>query len=118
MRLADGTVVALEQGAPVPADADPAAVERLARFGVLAAAPVEPEIVENPAGKAPKVEPAPGPEAQTGKPTTVDDILAEVGDDVEKAKAALEVELVSEKPRKGVVEPLEKLIADAEAAAQ
>jgi predicted component of type VI protein secretion system len=49
VRLADGTVVALEQGAPVPADADPAAVERLARFGVLAAAPVEPEIVENPA---------------------------------------------------------------------
>ncbi|MCB9377096.1 MAG: hypothetical protein H6515_14670 [Microthrixaceae bacterium] len=104
VKMADGSRVHLYEGAAVPDTADKEHVKTLRESGAI--------------GKAPKVEPAPGPEAQTGKPTTVDDILAEVGDDVEKAKAALEVELVSEKPRKGVVEPLEKLIADAEAAAQ
>lgn len=47
-----------------------------------------------------------------GKSDKVDDILAEVGEDKDKAAAALEVEKAKgEKARKTLVEPLEALLA-------
>jgi hypothetical protein len=45
---------------------------------------------------------------------TVKDVLAEVGDDAEKATAALEAEQASEKPRKSLVEKLEAIVAAAD----
>lgn len=47
------------------------------------------------------------------KPATVDDILAEVGDDKEKAAAALEAENASDKPRVSLVGKLQAVL-DAE----
>lgn len=45
------------------------------------------------------------------RPGTVDFILAEVGDDKEKAQVALEAEAASERPRSGLVSKLEKILS-------
>jgi hypothetical protein len=58
---------------------------------------------------APATEPE--PETTATKPTTVEDILAEVGDDKDKAAAALEEELASSKPRKTLLESLEAILS-------
>lgn len=52
-------------------------------------------------------------DSDAGKPAKVDDILAEVGDDKEKAAAALEAENASDKPRTSLVSKLQAVI-DAE----
>lgn len=44
-------------------------------------------------------------------PTTVEQILDQVGQDPEKAQAALLLEQASAKPRKTLVEPLEAIVA-------
>lgn len=45
------------------------------------------------------------------KPAAVKDILAEVGDDKDKAQAALDAENASEKPRTSLVAKLEAVLA-------
>lgn len=51
------------------------------------------------------------PEPDGPKPGTADHVLAEVGDDKELAQAALEEENAKDKPRKGLVADLEKILA-------
>jgi sulfur carrier protein ThiS len=80
---------------PVPADITDEDLKRLVDEGFLGQ-------VE--AAAAAQAEPA-------TKPTTVEDILAEVGDDKEKAAAALEEELASSRPRKTLLEPLEAILS-------
>lgn len=46
----------------------------------------------------------------TGKPPTIDEVLAEVGDDQALAAAALEAEQAREKPRSTLVEKLQAVI--------
>lgn len=69
--------------------------------------------------KADAVEPVEDEESTGPRPGSVEAILAEVGDDVEKAKAALaaEVEAKGDKARKGLVASLEALIAKADTSA-
>jgi hypothetical protein len=54
-------------------------------------------------------------EGTQGEPTTVDEILAAVGDDAEQAAAYLDAETAKDKPRKGLVEKLEAIIEKATA---
>lgn len=49
-------------------------------------------------------------EPEADKVPTIDEVKAEVGDDPEKAAAALEVESAREKPRKTLLEHLHSLI--------
>lgn len=79
------------EGAVLPDSLDQGRVKQLAEEGVL-------EKV-----KAAKSEDS-GP-----KPGTVEFILNEVGDDPEKAKAALEAEQAEDKPRSTLVEKLEAI---------
>lgn len=61
------------------------------------------------AGQAEPADPAPAPAVPAG---TVADVLAWVGEDVERAQLALDVEESrGDKARKGVVEPLTDLLA-------
>lgn len=48
--------------------------------------------------------------ADSGKPSTVDEILDAVGDDPAKAAAALEEENAAKKPRKSLVEKLQAVV--------
>lgn len=57
----------------------------------------------------PVVDPANPDAVPTG---TAPEILTWVGDDKEKAQKALDVEKADEKPRKGLVSELEKLLAE------
>ncbi|MBZ5736488.1 hypothetical protein K8Z61_18510 [Nocardioides sp. TRM66260-LWL] len=54
-------------------------------------------------------------ENEQGKPATADELLADVGDDPEKAAAVLEVEKASDKPRSTLIAKLEKVIEKAAA---
>lgn len=88
-------VVRVVAGGRVPSDALPSDVDRLVAAGVITPDPVIP-----PTG--------------TGQVPTVDDVLAAVGDDVDKAKAALAVETGPDgRNRKTLVEPLQAIIANA-----
>lgn len=49
--------------------------------------------------------------AEDCKPAKVADVKAEVGDDVDKAREALEAEQSSDKPRSSLIEHLEAVIA-------
>lgn len=52
------------------------------------------------------------PEPEEDKTPTVDDILSQVGDDPDKATAALEAEQGRENPRSTLISALEKIAAD------
>lgn len=53
------------------------------------------------------------PEAEAPHPDTVEGVLAEVGDDKEKAQAALDAENAKEKPRSTLVGQLEQILGQA-----
>lgn len=55
--------------------------------------------------------PASSGESKADKPAKIDDILAEVDGDPDKAAAALELENQAKKPRSSLVEQLEAIIA-------
>lgn len=88
-----GDRVVLRQGDVVPADADD--LDTLSLVGAVVAVEVPEEVA--PAASA---------------PTSVKDILAEVGDDVDAAKAALaaEYEAKGDRARPSLVESLEAII--------
>jgi hypothetical protein len=77
--------VQIEAGEGVPDDALPAEVERLTLAGLLHT-------------------------KDAGEPTTVDEILAVVGDDANEAAAYLALEQASDRPRKSLIEKLTGLI--------
>ena len=54
-----------------------------------------------------------GQSDDSGKPATAEEILADVGDDPDKAAAVLEVEKASDKPRSTLITKLEKVIEKA-----
>jgi hypothetical protein len=59
----------------------------------------------------PYTPPAPvEPEKPTAPTGTSREILAWVGDDKERAQLALDAELAADRPRKGLVDDLEKLV--------
>ena len=92
-RTTEGGYVYVYEGAPVPANTDADDLKRLVDEGFLE------EDKDAPA-------PAPAPE----KSDKIDDILAEVGDDKEKAAAALEAEKAG-KNRSTLVTKLEAIIS-------
>jgi hypothetical protein len=99
----------LYTGARLPEDIDPDQLEQLIDSGMVA----EVEDDEKPAKKGKsksEKDDAPAPD----KPAPVKDILAEVGDDKEKAAAALEAENALDKPRPSLVTKLQAVV-DAEA---
>lgn len=93
IRTASG-VAKIAAGEGVPDDALSTAVDRLVAARVLA----EPEPVDPPADP---------------KPATIKTILAEVGDDLEKAQAALDAEKSGEN-RSTLIKELEAIIAAAQ----
>lgn len=91
----NGAAVQIAKGGVVPEDVvTPEALANLVDLGYV-------EKAKDEAKKEPD-----GP-----KPGTVEFILAEVGDDKAKAQAALDEENAAAKPRKGLVESLEKIVA-------
>lgn len=97
VRLADGSRANVHRGGVVPSTADPKDVARLVEEGYLAKATPEP---------------APEPDESAGKPATIDEVMTEVGDDPEKARAALEVEQArGEAARSTLIGKLEAVIA-------
>lgn len=94
VRLVEGGYLNVLQGDPIPGEAvQPDDLKRLVRKGFLKEA-------EAPAQKG----------ADSAKEPTVPEILEGVGDDKEKAAAALEQEKAG-KNRKTLVEPLEAILA-------
>ena len=95
VRLADGSRANVHRGGVVPSTADPKDVARLVEEGYLA-----------------KATPAPAPDESAGKPATIDEVMTEVGDDPEKARAALEVEQArGDAARSTLIGKLEAVIA-------
>lgn len=111
LQLDTGGRMNLPKGAPVPHNADPDDVARLIEEGFLV---VEETVVEEETVDAEGDTEADdqGGDAPEG-PTTVAGILEEVAGDPEKAAAALDAELATEKPRTTLVKALEEII-DAE----
>lgn len=96
VRLQGGSRTNVHKGQPVPASADPDDVKRLLKEKYLA------EVDDTDAAEPESKEP------------TVKEILAEVGDDKEKAAAALEAEQAKgDKARSSLVEKLQAVV-DAE----
>lgn len=90
VRTTDG-VVKVGAGERVPQDALPDALDRLLAAGAIAQSP---ERVE---------------------PTSVAEILEHVGNDVERARAALDLELARRSPRTKLVAGLEKVLVSHDA---
>lgn len=93
--LDTGERIYLYEGAELPSNLRKGEVKRLTELGLVSEVEVE-EVDDNEGGS---------------KPAKVDDILAEVGDDKEKAQAALDAENASAKPRTSLVAKLEAVIA-------
>ena len=93
VRLADGSRANVHRGGVVPSTADLKDVARLVEEGYLAKA-------------------TPAPDESAGKPATIDEVMTEVGDDPEKARAALEVEQArGDAARSTLIGKLEAVIA-------
>ena len=98
VRLKGGSAVHVHKGGHVPASADPEDVKRLVKEGFLEEVTLE-ESGDDDSG-----------DGDSGRPARVRDVLAEVGDDPEKAAAALEVEKAGEN-RPTLVSKLEEIVA-------
>lgn len=85
VRTDDGQKVRVEAGQRVPDNAVPGSLDRLVASGAVQK------------GELPDV--------------SVDEVLAGVGDDKEKAAAALQTEIARSRPRKTLVEKLEAVLA-------
>lgn len=97
-RTTAGGYINILAGDLVPESVREDDLKRLVDEGFLAeAVPVEAVLIGDTDGAA--------------KPETADEVLARVGDDKVKAQAALDEENAKEKPRKGLVADLEKLLA-------
>jgi hypothetical protein len=86
--------VVVERGNLVPDGVSAVDLENLTSFGAIAGVTVPDAAVDS-----------------DSKPAKVEDILAEVGDDKEKAQAALDSEQGQTKPRKSLVEKLQAVLA-------
>lgn len=97
----------VERGEAIPDGVSDAELSNLVSFGAIAGVTVV-EKAEKPA-KEPKT--PKGGKSGDDKPTSVKDILADVGDDKAKASEYLEAENAAEKPRPSLVEGLQAVIA-------
>ena len=97
VRLADGSRANVHRGGVVPSTADPADVDRLVADGYLTQV-----------GSTP----AEGGSEEPSKPATIDEVMTEVGDDPEKAQAALKTEQArGDAARSTLVTKLEAVLA-------
>jgi hypothetical protein len=128
VRLEDGRRVNVHKGRAVPSSADPEDLERLLAEDYLEVIEVadpdaDEDLVDDPEDDEDLVDdPDPGDGGEEGEGIdlaailehTVPEVLAIVGDNAELAAPLLELEQAADKPRKGLVEGLEAVIAAAQ----
>jgi len=108
-RLADLQTVRCEVIGPL-AVTDVRTQEGVTRGGVVELDPAEANIAQLVYAGHVRVIATPKAEARD----TVDEVLAWVGDDRERASVALQTEMARDRPRAGVTAPLEKLLAESQ----
>lgn len=102
IRLEGGRRANVPAGNPVPGSADQGDVQRLLAEGYLEEVDLYDDALED--------EPDGEPEPPPAKPATIKEILAEVGDDPDKATAAMQAELGrGADARSTLIEALDKI---------
>ena len=96
VRLTNGSLFNVPRDVPVPEGIDKDDQKRLLKEGYLTELEIVDDVVQE-------------DDADEG-PTGVKEILAEVGDDAEAAQRYLDAENAAKKPRKTLVEALQKVI--------